>query len=184
MKKKSEESRHKQGFIFGGSLALFHIVGRIMVRLRITVTGKKMNMESGCKEQQITFQKYQKPSFYKCRFHGHIRTTFKHFLRNDYKNNGFFLLLSYKHFHQYFIFLACRKTYLFIFSANTRLILKNLEKKISFEGVYTKFSDFRQEYRFAIRRLERLKCEKCVKIYPHKIFCNSKVCFLSNQFKS
>ena len=60
---------------------------------------------------------------------------------------------------------------------NTALILKNLEKNISFEGVYNSFPEFRKQFHYAIKRLESLKCRKCVKIYPHKIFCDSKVTF-------
>ena len=84
--------------------------------------------------------------------------------------NGFNGIVDFSIFTELFYF----------FSANTNLILKNLEKKMSFKRVYTKFAQFREDYRYAIRRLERLNCNKCVKVYPYRIFCDSNVCSLSN----
>uniref|UniRef100_A0A0N5AC85 SGNH domain-containing protein n=1 Tax=Syphacia muris TaxID=451379 RepID=A0A0N5AC85_9BILA len=58
----------------------------------------------------------------------------------------------------------------------TDLMLKVLEKKQSFDGLYITFSSFREFYHFAIKRMERLHCGNCVKVYGHRIFCDSKIC--------
>uniref|UniRef100_A0A0N5ACD6 SGNH domain-containing protein n=1 Tax=Syphacia muris TaxID=451379 RepID=A0A0N5ACD6_9BILA len=58
----------------------------------------------------------------------------------------------------------------------TDLLLKILEKKQSFDGLYMDFTAFRATYHFANKRLEHLECDKCVKIYGHHIFCDSKIC--------
>ena len=156
-------------------------LGRFMAQLRSTLMLQRIITAGGCKKPQIIIQKYQKPLFCKCHFRILTGVTSNPSWRRFRLNNKRFFVSNDRWFHQCNYFFTSCKTYSF-FSANTNLILKNLENKMTFKRVYTKFSQFRRDYQYAVRRLEGLNCNRCVKVYPYRIFCDSNVCFSSNYF--